>query len=641
MQREIKPQAATSPWGPLALPTLVTWMGLQTLRVFFPAVFYVIFPRYGIPYMIAYFVAVFLIPFLTSWGMHIIGVKGMLFLSAGGIVLLRLAEQTTTVSTLDLILSTGGMVLLAAFFPAYLVYQRTRRTRPSGSVALGILLGLSLDTALRGTTLTLDLSWQPELLPIATVVTIAILAFFSLLEELRAPQVEAASDLPAPVALILLGLGSFLALELLVFQNTSQLAQRAGLPFPWAWLVVAGGNILALLAAAIVVAYPSRTFRITAVVINALLFIILLFSGGTVALITVLLGHAVAGFDLALILTTLLTHSGEEGDPKYLGLAGAGAMAAMFLLLGTFYGFFSLSLILPLAALLLWLAAIAATFFRSTAERHSPFLLWAPAGLAGVLLILALVQGLTWQMPAATPPPPGGTIRIMTYNLHQGFDTEGFLSIEAIAQNIEASGAHVVGLQEVQRGWIVDGGLDMVTWLSQRLGMPYVFAPTIGGTLGNAILSRVPILASESQIYPPHAQSPFPRGYLRATVATSSQPLHIIVTHLDSEPGAVQARLSQIETLLKGFPALAQSVLMGDLNAGPDSQEMRQLRNSGLWLDAFALIGRGKGHTYPSDALRKRIDYIWVSPDLEPSNLVIIQSTASDHLGIVVDVHLP
>jgi hypothetical protein len=39
----------------------------------------------------------------------------------------------------------------------------------------------------------------------------------------------------------------------------------------------------------------------------------------------------------------------------------------------------------------------------------------------------------------------------------------------------------------VSRGWVINGSVDMVQWLSQRLDMAYVFGPTEGALWGNAI----------------------------------------------------------------------------------------------------------------------------------------------------------
>ncbi len=53
---------------------------------------------------------------------------------------------------------------------------------------------------------------------------------------------------------------------------------------------------------------------------------------------------------------------------------------------------------------------------------------------------------------------------------------------------------------------------------------------------------------------------------------------------------------------------------------------------------AGRLVWMADGFTYSADRPRKRIDYIWLTPDLSPTDFTIIASTASDHLGLAVTV---
>jgi len=76
---------------------------------------------------------------------------------------------------------------------------------------------------------------------------------------------------------------------------------------------------------------------------------------------------------------------------------------------------------------------------------------------------------------------------------------------------------------------------------------------------------------------------------------------------------------------------------MGDLNATPEAREIAMLKDAGL-RDAFTLAGQGSGLTYSSEAPERRIDYIWVSPDLKARDFRVLPGQASDHLGIAVTV---
>ena len=122
--------------------------------------------------------------------------------------------------------------------------------------------------------------------------------------------------------------------------------------------------------------------------------------------------------------------------------------------------------VLPVAGLLLSIAALAVSRGLAPKKRIATNL--APAGLAGLLLLLPVVLWLTWSAPEAVPPPAGNqTVRVTNYNLHNGFNTDGRLNMESLAQVIEESGADIISLQEVARGWVIYGSVDMMQWLSQ------------------------------------------------------------------------------------------------------------------------------------------------------------------------------
>ncbi len=64
---------------------------------------------------------------------------------------------------------------------------------------------------------------------------------------------------------------------------------------------------------------------------------------------------------------------------------------------------------------------------------------------------------------------------------------------------------------------------------------------------------------------------------------------------------------------------------------------MRALEQAGL-LDAWLLAGSGEGHTYPSEGPERRIDWIWITPDLVASNAATLGRGASDHLGVAATI---
>ena len=85
---------------------------------------------------------------------------------------------------------------------------------------------------------------------------------------------------------------------------------------------------------------------------------------------------------------------------------------------------------------------------------------------------------------------------------------------------------------------------------------------------------------------------------------------------------------------------LSNEFLLLPLNATPDESDLAALYEAGL-VEAAATLGVQPAYTFSSTRPRWQLDYIWVSPDLEPTRFEIIHSTASDHLPIVGTVQIP
>ncbi len=222
----------------------------------------------------------------------------------------------------------------------------------------------------------------------------------------------------------------------------------------------------------------------------------------------------------------------------------------------------------------------------------------------------------------------------MSYNIHSAFNVEGSQDLEAIASIIENSGADIIGLQEVSRVRLMDGSADMPTWLANRLDMQMVFQGTEEPIWGNAILSRYPILETGYGDLP-EEDSLIKRGYLWALIDVGAEePLLVIVTHLHHIEEDSNIRVVQVPVIIDFWDGGSSTVVIGDLNADPDSPEMKLIAESGL-VDSWIEIGQGPGYTYASNAQSKRIDFIWHSVDLTVVDIEVIQTQASDHMPVI------
>lgn len=636
-------------WG--ALIALSVVFGLQLIRVLIPL--FLNFLRdsqgYNALSLAPIALGIFALSFLAAPLRRLAGLRTALLITAGGAALFRVFEQLSSSSTLDLIAASAGTVLFLMFIPVALESARPRGAPGTSHFALAFLLGLTADTAIHTGAWTVDLSWQRGVLPLLIVIALAILAFAFLWQLLKENSWPTSLNHPTTGwgwarILALMAIGPFLFLQLVVFQNVARMAAISGWSLPVAGLVISLGNVIALMAAA----HAPRSRRIPGLtVMVAIIFVALLLFINTVGILGAIVSVASQVLAASLITILLLSSgwlarsSGRMGAPAANGIGQILFVILTFL----FYVTFDMSLgfrapaLLPVAGILLVLSVIGINL-GLTVEEEEPRSDYQPV-LAGVILLsIPLFVWFTWDTPEATTPPTDNTVlRIMDYNLHNGFNTDGQLDLETLAQVIEEANPDVLGLQEVSRGWVINGSVDMAQWLSHRLKMPYIFDPTEGAQWGNAILSRYPIVSTDSGPLPVES-IPIRRGYVLAEIDAGGDRLQVIDTHLHHFTEDSEIRQEQVPALIEAWNGDPLTVLMGDFNATPDSPEMQAVAEAGL-VDLAAEIGPNPSYTYYSADPNRQIDYIWASNDLTALDFNIPQTTASDHLPLVTVISLP
>jgi endonuclease/exonuclease/phosphatase family metal-dependent hydrolase len=240
-----------------------------------------------------------------------------------------------------------------------------------------------------------------------------------------------------------------------------------------------------------------------------------------------------------------------------------------------------------------------------------------------------------------------------------------------LRDGLVALDADVVGLQEVLA---LPGQPTQADELFAGTGWNIYYAPAwhVGGglTFGNAIASPHRLLDPEVIALPTPAGLDT-RAVVFARVDAPHGPMPVFVTHLTVQAHLGHVRCHQVKALAKLVAERAPidgppPVVMGDMNAAPDSDEMRYLRGlTGLggdcvyFADCWLLAGDGTpGVTYDRAnpyALRsrepsQRIDYVFVrGPDRhlrgEPiaARLALNTPTGgvwpSDHHAVVADIH--
>ena len=235
-------------------------------------------------------------------------------------------------------------------------------------------------------------------------------------------------------------------------------------------------------------------------------------------------------------------------------------------------------------------------------------------------------------------------IRVMTYNIcnANGVNATGELQpqdISAVARVIREAGADLVGLNEVD--FHTDRlGLDrdLVGELGAQLGMHHAFGRATfmcGGEYGNALLSRWPL---ENVTVTPVSEATTDgeesRSIVSAMVTTPDGRLRVMCTHFSWMHEYLRINAARVITGLA--TGELPSIVLGDLNAWPDSEPLRVL--TGVLKDTAT--GRSDLLTFPSHAPEIKIDYILVSPQIRVEAVETPKALASDHLPLIATLNL-
>lgn len=300
----------------------------------------------------------------------------------------------------------------------------------------------------------------------------------------------------------------------------------------------------------------------------------------------------------------------------------------------------ALGLLVPSASLVAWAWAkdpIDAST-RNAAAQLAPH--GVPTGLPSAELSrigaeLKIKRGTTFQPSRRAKRcvlPEPRTITVVSYNIHFAISRSGSVELGRIADELRRWGADVVALQEVDDTRSRSGYIDQAEWLAGELGMTATYAAAEehgDGSYGNAVLSRFPVVSAESFRLPAVGSGlTNPRVLLRTVVDVDGFELAVDSTHFSNTSDTsdnLQARRT-VEL------ATEPRIVMGDLNTSPHDPAYSILR-SGL-VDAWELVGIGKGRTYPTWNPVGRIDYALYAGELRPVGADVLTSSVSDHSAL-------
>lgn len=533
----------------------------------------------------------------------------------------------------------------------------------AGAVSAGAAAGVGLQLALG----TWDAYWRHTLL--GWSVTVAVVG--SLLGLAILVRRDPATD-PSGQGGRLWASGPLLGLGAMMLANPAFAASQSGLPLALAGPVNAAGLLLA--SWTVMPSSPSpitggpgsdtpRSARL--IVAGALVVLVAaaLSFGGLVGFRSVLVLLALVGAQVAAIkmLSSALEpadRTPEDGTFRLvLGtvpvrVAGTAGLVGLGTIVPLLVYQIDYDLPLPFPNELVLVATAAALAFaglrRTSANDAGGVRAVAPAGwtvlaASGALVLVgtsiaALAWGTNRQASGAAAAQRTGSGRVVSWNVHYGVSPAGSVDLEAVARTIEAQNPDAVLLQEVSRGWILGGGVDVATWLSNRLDQQFVFAPAADRRFGNVVMS--PERPREVELHVlPYGDGPQNRSAISAQVRVGADLTRVTSVHLQNRRANTSTRIRQLESLLAdlrfGDGQGLATIVGGDLNAEPGWPEIALMTNAGF-ISAIDAAGDPKALTNPNPDPTHRIDWVFGRGVTFDEAQVLVDAGSSDHLPLVV-----
>ncbi|MBK5223988.1 MAG: endonuclease/exonuclease/phosphatase family protein [Acidimicrobiia bacterium] len=498
----------------------------------------------------------------------------------------------------------------------------------------GVIAGVGMAAALRVALGSRDLIWIDH--PAAVVAVVAVVGWFALILVVRTRRAVEVLGRRPRTAVPLVAIGPVLLLEAYVLTNLGWVSPAIDRGWLGASFVIAASTAAGVAVAAYTAWAPAGPVRSTGLV-------------GAVAVVALAVSHSAPGLGWAVPL--LLAQAGianllTAGSARGVRTGGRWAPAlavgiGLLLLLASIVALDGRGLlgvvVRPSAAvgvggLVLLVAAIAVRSLPPP-PAHRAGLRHVPS-LAGIFVLPAvlLLAGLPLLARAggAGAVVDARELRVVSYNVQLGFTADGRLNLDEVAAVLDDARPDIVALQEVPRGFLPTGGVDMLGWLQQSLGFDYVaFQPSSPGALhGNAVLSRYPIDDVEVRRFG-RSGTALPRGALAAVIDVPyGDDVVVISTHFPPGGSGADSR-ERTGAVLALWGGRERAIVGIDANAGPSSAALQRLTDAGLQ------IADSDADTYPAVRPRSRIDFVLHTPELVTTSVDVPSTRASDHLPVV------
>jgi len=261
-----------------------------------------------------------------------------------------------------------------------------------------------------------------------------------------------------------------------------------------------------------------------------------------------------------------------------------------------------------------------------------------------ILCITSITSGFLLEFKYPTEPPSPSSLKILSYNIQQGYDEFGNKNFEGQYQVINTLNPDIIGLQESDTCRISGGNADIIRYINERMKLYSYFGPkTTTGTFGIALLSRFPIKNARTFYMESKGEQ---TATIEAQITIGGTNYNIYVTHLGNYENATfdRSQIVQQENILNVISDKPNVILMGDFNFRPTTEQYNITVD--MLYDAWLVADSSTIGTIPLNWIPrlpdKRIDHIFVSSELNTSisEIRYTGGSAADHPAVYMDLDL-
>ncbi len=524
-------------------------------------------------------------------------------------------------------------------------------------LAMGFLLAVSYELSIHVLGVTYGPTLNPRLLPVQVVISTvaAYLSFRIRRFPYNAGDIPAVKVSSLRYVLTFSGLWIILFLQFTIFGSPSFLLRLSHVSPGYLGIPLL--SFLLVAAVSMSVMFPVIENR-PLVTVGCLIIVVAILSifyvHGVCSLAPFIIGQFFIALNMYMLVWYAVTHKPSGGKRR--AVSAACILGNMLLFLWTvMYTFTFVYAFLPAASPFrgkLLIVMVPASIIASipvlavSKGRQASVKLGIGNRVLLVLAIPLLVLGISAPMYRVSPVPSGGEgIRVMTYNIHEGFNVDGRLCMEAIAETIMEFNPDILVLQEVDQGCAMTAYLDEAVWLGKRLNMFLVYVPALEGVWqGDIILSKYPVSEFNYTLLESPAETDV---LLWATLDVDGRSLTVFAVHFTAVDA--ENRRVQVEKAVKMVEAASTPLVWaGDFNIDAYTENPIDRENLARILsvvqDTFSLCPPDRRHgDYTSSSWNphERIDYIFVSEGFKVLSHGTIYSLASDHLPVYAEIVAP